>query len=243
MPVSVLPLEEDQNRNRTDDQHEEPVDSQEVQIPKEDEIIAQESPQYHLPLTPEKGYDEAQETMPQGEEATPQDTLPGAFPTEEQVPVPPTPPHVVPQETDLSPAATQGVEDQLEHQTQELDNQEQTPELQVNQEQEQLSDSEQQLQQELQAPRSRDDGIDISNMISGGRKRKAREDHEYVAYATTETEDPPELPRAFAAALYTEKPIRRHRDDLPPPPENWKRCLNIHMQRASWKHVQGRFVH
>lgn len=236
MPASVLPLEEDQNRNHTDDQHEEPVDSQKVQIPKEDEIIAQES------ATPEKRY-EAQETMPQ---ASPQDTLPGAFPTEEQVPLPPTPPYEALQntlqETDLSPVTAQGVEDQLEHQTQELDNQEQTPELQVNEEEEQLSDSEQQLQQELQAPRSRDDGIDISNIISGGRRRKAREDHEYVAYATTETEDPPELLRAFAAALYTEKPIQRHRDDLPPPPENWKEMLK-HPHAEGFMEACAREIH
>ena len=100
-------------------------------------------------------------------------------------------------------------------------------------EQEQLSDSEQQIQQELQAPRTRDNGaphtrddsIDASNIISGTRRQKAREDPKYIAYTTIEAKDPLELLRAFAAALYTEKPIRQHQDNLPPPPENWKEIL------------------
>lgn len=227
MPASALPPEESRNRNRTNDQQEGPIESQRVETPKEDRMSAQD----HQPLsTLERDRDKAQQTMPQDAEIS------EVFPTEGQPALPPTPPFEAPQEAsqeaDLSPVATQGVEDQLEdqleQQTQELDNQqEQSPELQVEEEQQQLSDSEQQPQQELRAPRSRDDGIDTSNVISSSRKRKAREDREYVAYATTDAdaEDPPELLRAFAVALYTEKPIRRHRDDLPSEPENWKDML------------------
>jgi hypothetical protein len=38
-------------------------------------------------------------------------------------------------------------------------------------------------------------------------------------------EDPLELLRTFAVALYTEKPIQRHRDDLPPAPNSWKNII------------------
>lgn len=33
-------------------------------------------------------------------------------------------------------------------------------------------------------------------------------------------DDPPALLRTFALALYAEKPIQRHRDDLPPVSDN-----------------------
>jgi hypothetical protein len=88
-----------------------------------------------------------------------------------------------------------------------------------------LSDSEQQLQAELHTRRN--DGIDTANIIEGSRRRRPREDPDYHAYTTTVPieEDPPELLRTFAAALYTEKPIQRHRDDLPPAPDGYRNML------------------
>jgi hypothetical protein len=38
-------------------------------------------------------------------------------------------------------------------------------------------------------------------------------------------EDPLELLRTFAVALYTEKPIQRYRDDLPPAPDGYRNML------------------
>ena len=56
------------------------------------------------------------------------------------------------------------------------------------------------------------------------RRRLARRDDAF-AYATT-IEEPPVFPHTFAAALYAEKLIRRHRDDLPDPPKHWKNVMN-----------------
>ena len=105
MPASVL-SQEDQNRNRIDDQRQEDTDKEDV---------TQESPQHQFPLTPDKRHNEAQETMPQ-------DVVPGAFPIENQLSLPPTPPYGTPasQERYISPAAAQGVEDQLENQQRRL---------------------------------------------------------------------------------------------------------------------------
>ena len=88
-----------------------------------------------------------------------------------------------------------------------------------------LSDSEQQLHTELHTRRN--DGIDPANIVQGRRTRRTREDPNYMAYTTLPVtdDDPPELLRTFAAALYTEKPMQRHRDDLPSPPENWRDML------------------
>jgi hypothetical protein len=87
-----------------------------------------------------------------------------------------------------------------------------------------LSDSEQQLHAELHTRRN--DGIDTANIIEGSRRRRPREDPDFHAYATMPIEeDPPELLRTFAAALYTEKPIQRYRDDLPPAPDRYRNML------------------
>lgn len=90
---------------------------------------------------------------------------------------------------------------------------------------EELSDSEQQLHAELHTRRN--DGIDIANIIEGSRRRRPRADPDYHAYAAIVPieEVPPEMLRTFAAALYTEKPIQRHRDDLPPAPDGWKEMI------------------
>jgi Reverse transcriptase (RNA-dependent DNA polymerase) len=207
---SMLPPQDGQNRNVVESQQESQQEGeavQEVQVVKENEIFTHDL-HHHQPLpTPERESETHQDTPFTEESHNTQHT-------EE----PSTPPSEGIQEEepeDSSPAAAQGVVEEVQNQQ---DQQEQTPALQdqpeepvLQEEEKGLSDSEQQLQQELLGPRR------------SGRRRKAREDHEYVAHATTE--DPPELLKAFAAALYTEKPIRRHRDDLPPPPENWKEML------------------
>jgi hypothetical protein len=76
-----------------------------------------------------------------------------------------------------------------------------------------LSKSEQQLHTELHTRRS--DGINPANIVKGRRTKRTREDPNYMAYTTIHEDKPPELLRTFTAALYTEKPLQRHRDDLP----------------------------
>ena len=170
----------------------------------EDQQEGQQGGQQEVPILKENEFFTHDQPLltPERESEAHQDMPPPEEPTEE----PPTPPYEGPQDEEvpeeLTTATAQGVEEE--------EQQEQTPVLQ--EEEKGLSDSEQQLQQEILGPRR------------SSRRRKAREDHEYVAHATV-TEDPPELLRAFAAALYTEKPARRHQDDLPPPPENWKEML------------------
>ena len=97
---------------------------------------------------------------------------------------------------------------------------------------------ERQLQAELLAPsREISSNIDASNILSGRRIRKAKQDDDF-AYATTivqgiDEEEPPALLHAFAAGLYAEKPnARRHRDDLPPPPKYWKDVINHPFQQG-----------
>ena len=71
------------------------------------------------------------------------------------------------------------------------------------------------------APRDIEGNVDASHIVTGSRTRKTR-DNRY-AYATVSAEDePPTVLQAFATGLYAEKPQQRHRDDLLPPPRNWK---------------------
>ncbi|KAJ5256521.1 hypothetical protein N7478_012625 [Penicillium angulare] len=160
------------------------------------------------------------------------DTLPGSFPTEAPLEVPLSPPEE-PITSELSTTTAQGVDQQTTTQTKEQDvceddDQPTEPDLPDRPEEEQpesLSDSEQQLHAELHTQRN--DGVDTTNIIEGHRQRRPRVDPDYYAYTTLPTieDDPPELLRTFAAALYTEKPLQRHRDDLPPPPDGWKNMI------------------
>ncbi|OQE59396.1 hypothetical protein PENNAL_c0325G00318, partial [Penicillium nalgiovense] len=100
-----------------------------------------------------------------------------------------------------------------------------------------ISESEMQLQQELtQAPvlhtepararRDRSDGINTTNIISGSRSRKPRQDPDYAAYLTMEEDEPPALVHAFGACINErfeseQKPKKPHREQLPPEPQNW----------------------
>lgn len=174
----------------------------------------------HAPITPEP---DERGHLPVDQDP-PNDTLPGSFPTEELPELPPSPPEEL-IATEFSPTAAQGVDQQTitvceeEDQPTELDP---PHESLTEEDHDALSDSEQQLHAELH--RRRNDGIDTANIIDGSRRRKPRADPEYHAYAAIVPieDDPPELLRTFAAALYTEKPMQRHRDDLPPEPNNWK---------------------
>ncbi|KAJ6178800.1 hypothetical protein N7519_009261 [Penicillium mononematosum] len=70
-----------------------------------------------------------------------------------------------------------------------------------------ISESEMQLQQELsQTPvlhtgRDRSDGINTVNIISGSRSRKPRQDPDYTVYLAIEEDEPPALVYAFGACI------------------------------------------
>jgi hypothetical protein len=178
----------------------------------------------HAPITPEpneRGH------LPVIQDP-PNDTLPSSFPTEELPELPPSPPEEQ-NTTEFSPAATQGVDPQTTTQTEQqnvCEEEDQPTEpnpphegLTEEDHPDTLSDSEQQLHAELHTRRN--NGIDAANIIEGSRRRRPRVDPDFHTYATVPIEDdPPELLRTFAAALYTEKPLQRHRDDLPPVPDS-----------------------
>jgi hypothetical protein len=105
-----------------------------------------------------------------------------------------------------------------------------------------LWDSEAQLNQELSqappdqppepplvAPRSIDSTVQESNILEGRRERRSthRDDCAYFAAPIHEdyAEEPQELLAAFATGLNAEQEHHQHRDDLPPPPQNWKDML------------------
>ncbi|KAJ6094488.1 hypothetical protein N7467_002001 [Penicillium canescens] len=176
---------------------------------------------------------------PSSQRFEPISVLPGAFPQE--IPLPPTPPR-----EQEPPAARQGVEtpemparDQLQEvqqATQEV--QQETQEVrQATQEAQENSESDDEAEAQLQAelaprelaPRDINGDLDEANIVSGSRRRSAKRDDAF-AYATME--EPPAFLHAFAAALYAEKPIRRHRDDLPDPPKHWKDVMNHPFQQG-----------
>jgi hypothetical protein len=185
------------------------------------------------PITPEP--DEGGHLLV--DQAPPNDTLPGSFPMEELPQLPPSPPEEQ-NAIQFGPAAVQGVdqqtisqpEDQIACEEEDQPTEPNPPHEDLTEEVQSdapdaLSDSEQQLHTELHTRRN--DGIDAANIIEGSRRRMPRIDPDYHAYATTVPieDDPPELLRTFAAALYTEKPFQRHRDDLPPAPDGWKNMI------------------
>ncbi|OOQ86237.1 hypothetical protein PEBR_22534 [Penicillium brasilianum] len=171
-----------------------------------------------IPHTPEPENNEIETELDPASTFPAENTLPGSFPAEESPVMPLSPP----EEHDTNqfgPAVAQGVDEQAisEFPTLEACEEEDQPSA-PNHPQEDLinpqrdndlslSDSEQQLHAELHTRRS--DGIDPANIVKGRRTRRTREDPNYIAYATVheDEEDPPELLRIFAAALYTEKPI------------------------------------
>ena len=155
--------------------------------------------------------------------------VPGAFPQE--IALPPTPPdEQAPQQVtqQASPAPGQGVEIAPVSEAPEMlaNDQPQEP-----QELDSDDEAEQQLQADLLAPRDINGDVEEANIITGPRRRAAKRDD---AYAYSTMIEPPAYLHAFAAGLYSEKPIsRRHRDDLPELPKHWKDVIN-HPFQEGW---------
>ncbi|KAJ5823125.1 hypothetical protein N7447_005465 [Penicillium robsamsonii] len=82
------------------------------------------------------------------------------------------------------------------------------------------------------APRDISGDIDLSNIITGRRSRRAKQDPDYAAYIVLDDsteQDPPEVLHAFTVSLnerFNQKK-RLHRDNLPPEPRNMKE-LRVH---------------
>lgn len=153
------------------------------------------------------------------------DIIPGAFPQE--VPLPPTPPSEYPEsrqgvETLDETRGTQDLARDQAHDTQEVV-QEAIEDQQVDSDEE----AEMQLLAGL-APRDINGDVDETNIISGSRRRQPKRDDAYSYVAM----EPPAYLHAFAAGLYAEKPTRRHRDDLPELPRNWKDVMNHPFQEG-----------
>lgn len=76
-------------------------------------------------------------------------------------------------------------------------------------------------QERTSAPRDIHGDVDETNIVVGSRKRKAREDPDFVSMLAAQ--DSPGILSAFTAAHSIKQPRDQiHRDDLPPEPENWK---------------------
>ncbi|KAJ5561490.1 hypothetical protein N7461_000251 [Penicillium sp. DV-2018c] len=145
-------------------------------------------------------------------------TVPGAFPSDINQPqaTPPTP---------TTPTATaQGVESQGVQQADlSAEATDQGVQQSVSEDEDEDDDASHQLHQEIKSiAKGRNEGIDLSNIIEGPRTRRSRHAYATVDDATIDDDDPPELLNTFGYALYTENPIRRHRDDLPPEPDGWR---------------------
>ncbi|KAF7515042.1 hypothetical protein N7455_001748 [Penicillium solitum] len=100
---------------------------------------------------------------------------------------------------------------------------------------------EQQLQTELHAVAPRDIDLDVrqENILMRPRKRKAREDPDFLTYLAMELQeenDQLEMLAAFSTALINTKPPqpRPHRADLPSKPETWKQMVR-HPLEAEFK--------
>jgi hypothetical protein len=141
--------------------------------------------------------------------------VPGAFPQE--ITLPPTPP-----DEQASPVPSQGVE--TAPATPEVLRNDQPQEPQHREQVDSDDEAEMQLQADLLAPRDINGDVDEANIVTGSRRRTAKRDD---AYAYSVMIEPPAYLHAFAAGLYSEKPIsRRHRDDLPELPKHWKDVMN-----------------
>jgi hypothetical protein len=80
-------------------------------------------------------------------------------------------------------------------------------------------------ERERERERERSDGINPANIVSGSRSRKPRFDPDYASYLTLDEDEPPAVMHAFGEGMkerYTkQKPMKLHRDQLPPEPQNW----------------------
>ncbi|KAJ5504596.1 hypothetical protein N7463_007470 [Penicillium fimorum] len=217
-----------------------PWDLQEEQDPQQDHQHRQAQPQEVIQKTMTK-VSQRETTPAQGVSDRlywptpdpPPRAPPGAFPTDQDLPpLPITPPQEGEEQVTGSSQGVDTEDDDQRDQTQqgtqqEADSDEATPAVE--------DELERQLQAELLAPnREIVSDIDTGNILSGRRRRRARQDEDF-AYATTivQEEEPQPLLHAFAAGLYAEKPeARRHRDDLPPPPKYWRDVMNHPFQEG-----------
>ncbi|KAG0160465.1 hypothetical protein PDIDSM_7994 [Penicillium digitatum] len=68
--------------------------------------------------------------------------------------------------------------------------------------------------------------IETSNIVTGTRSRKPRIDPDYATYLSLAQEEPPSLLYAFTTSMNQRFKTKPHREDLPPPPENWIQMKN-----------------
>jgi hypothetical protein len=68
----------------------------------------------------------------------------------------------------------------------------------------------------------RSDGINTANIITGRRSQRAKLDPDYIAHLTIKEDEPPAVVHAFGVYINERftKPIKPHRDQLPPEPQN-----------------------
>ncbi|KAG0160097.1 hypothetical protein PDIDSM_7624 [Penicillium digitatum] len=82
------------------------------------------------------------------------------------------------------------------------------------------------LSSQRRAPRDISASIETSNIVTGTRSRKPRIDPDYATYLSLAQEEPPSLLYAFTTSMNQRFKTKPHREDLPPPPENWIQMKN-----------------
>ncbi|KAG0159794.1 hypothetical protein PDIDSM_7320 [Penicillium digitatum] len=82
------------------------------------------------------------------------------------------------------------------------------------------------LSSQQRAPRDISASIETSNIVTGTRSRKPRIDPDYATYLSLAQEEPPSLLYAFTTSMNQRFKTKPHREDLPPPPENWIQMKN-----------------
>lgn len=93
----------------------------------------------------------------------------------------------------------------------------------------------------FQPPHQRQEGISEDNVVEGKRKRKPPSDPYLASYFTYDDEEEQEgVLAAFATAISAPRPDqhRKHRDDLPPEPQNWKQAVS-HTFSEGWLAAAG----
>lgn len=186
-------------------------------------VLASSKAASDLPLTPQSTMRPREQTR---SEDTPRDASPHLSPLQ---PSPPSSPIVstspilstqipasvpdpisVPQSTGSGGVETVDEEEEIERQLQREMIYSPTPELSSQQ----------------RAPRDISASIETSNIVTGTRSRKPRIDPDYATYLSLAQEEPPSLLYAFTTSMNQRFKTKPHREDLPPPPENWIQMKN-----------------
>ncbi|OQE49847.1 hypothetical protein PENNAL_c0534G08755 [Penicillium nalgiovense] len=92
-----------------------------------------------------------------------------------------------------------------------------------------------------QPPHQRQEGISGDNVVEGKRKRRPPTDSYLASYFTYQNEEDQDgVLAAFATAISAPRPDqhRKHRDDLPPEPQNWKQAVS-HVFSEGWLAAAG----